>query len=93
MGSPFDAGRDDNVGSGNAFDQGDPDIVDSHADVFRASFAPPADELSEEDYRSTEHGGSVPDPTESPVPHQEPPEKPGEFGYPTARPGGFINLP
>lgn len=89
MGSPFDTGRDSNAASGNAFDQY-AEVPDSHLGAFQAAFQPVTDQLSEQDYRTPEHGGSG---FEDVTPHIQAPEKPGEFGYPTPRPGGFVNLP
>ncbi len=90
MGSPFDASRDSNAASGTAFDQY-AEVPESHLGAFQAAFTPPADQLSEQDYRSTEHGGSGAG-FEDVTPHVEAPEQPGEFGYPTPKPGGFVNL-
>lgn len=53
MGSPFDAGRDSNVGSG--FDFGaQPDIPDSHAADLAHGFAQTTGKLSEQDYRDAD---------------------------------------
>lgn len=88
MSSPFDSGRDSNAASGNAFDA-EADVSDSHLGAFQQSFRPPSDQLSEQDYRDTEHGGSG---FETVTPQHEPQQAPSEFGYPTPKPGGFVNL-
>jgi hypothetical protein len=88
MGSPYSGGRDGNVGSGNAFDQ-EPDVSDSHGGAFRASFQPPTDRLSEEDYRPGEQGGSAPNPRfESVTPDRPSAQSPQRFTYPEPGPGG-----
>lgn len=83
MGSPFDAGRDSTAATSNQFADA-PEVADSHRDAFAASFEPPSDRLAEEDYRSAEHGGGSGDNTAA--------QGSGEFGYPTPRPGGHVNL-
>lgn len=90
MGSPFDAGRDSSAADSNAF-AASSEVADSNQDAFQAAYATPPDQLAEHDYRSPEHVGSANNPVGTP--HGAPPERPGEFGYPTARPGGSINLP
>lgn len=53
MSSPFDAGRDGNVGSG--FDFGSqPDIPDSHATELAHGFGQTTGHLSEQDYRDAD---------------------------------------
>lgn len=91
MNSPFDVGRDSNAAASNAFDETDT-VSDSHLGAFQSAFQPVTDQLSEQDYRASEHGGSGAG-FEDVTPHTQSPEKPGEFGYPTPRPGGFVNLP
>lgn len=88
MSSPFDAGRDSNAATGNAFDAED-DVADAHLGAFQASFAPPTDRLAEQDYRMPQDGGSG---FESVTPQHEPAQQPGDSGYPTPKPGGFVNL-
>jgi hypothetical protein len=90
MSSPFDVGRDSNAANSNAFSDTD-SVADSHQGAFQAAFAPPPDELAEHDYRSAEHVGSA-DPSPDATPYQVPAAKSGDKGYPTPRPGGFINL-
>lgn len=89
MSSPFDASRDS---LGGSFDMGtQPDLADSDVGAFRDAFKPPTDQLSEEDYRGSEHGGSGAG-FEPVTPQHEPAQAPGDFGYPTPKPGGFVNL-
>ncbi len=91
MSTPYDAGRDSNMGGGNFFDA-EPDVSDAHLGAFQDSFAPPTGaNLAERDYRDSDSGpGSAPNPTDVITARAEPPMKPGEYGYPTPRPGGFV---
>jgi hypothetical protein len=51
MSSPYDRVRDDNVGTGYAFDE-EMDVSDSHVGAFNAeAVASPPDPLGERDYR------------------------------------------
>lgn len=86
-------GRDSN-GAGEGAFAFNPDVADSHQAAFAESFAPPTDQLSEQDYRPAEMGGTsqIPDLTDDITVGQQPPMKPGDKAYPTPRPGGFVNL-
>jgi hypothetical protein len=53
MGSPFDAGRDSNVGSGNDF--GDQPDVPNAAAAIEHGFGQTTGHLSEMDYRNLEN--------------------------------------
>lgn len=90
MSSPYEDGRDSNAATSNRFDAA-PEVADAHRGAFAASFAPPSDNLAEQDYRST-GDGVVPNPTDNAVPHGVHATPPSDVGYPTPRPGGAVNL-
>jgi hypothetical protein len=91
MGSPFSGGRDSNADPSNRFDATST-VSDDHLGSFQDSFEPPTGaNLAEQDYRET-GSGVVPNTAYTPVESAEPAEKPGDKGYPTPRPGGFVNL-
>jgi hypothetical protein len=88
MSVPYSAGRDSSAARGNAFDQ-EADVSDSHFGSFNTAFRPPTDRLAEEDYRSSEHGGSAPNASFEPVvPHSSVSQSPQRFTYPEPGPAG-----
>jgi hypothetical protein len=92
MSSPYSGGRDSNADPSNRFDATST-VSDDHLGSFQDSFAPPTGaNLAEKDYRDTPTGGtgSIPNPTDHITERQDTPMAPGEYGYPTPRPGGFV---
>lgn len=56
MTSPYRDARDSNNRAGDGFAD-EADVADEHLAAFAASTRPPTDQLSEQDYRTPEHGG------------------------------------
>jgi hypothetical protein len=79
--NPWDAGRDKNSGGFNMGVQ--PDISDDHLDSFRASFRPPGDRLSEEDYRTPDNGRGSNAGMEDVTPQRMGRQEPSRFTYPS----------
>jgi hypothetical protein len=76
--SPWNDGRDSNNRAGDGFAD-EPDVTDEHLAAFDASFRPPTEALSEQDYRTPQHGGPG---FSDVVPQHQPRQWPQGLTYP-----------
>jgi len=74
--SPYNDSRDSN-NPGFGGEKPASDIADAHLGSFRDAFRPPSDQLSEQDYRTTESGGSPGAPFDNAAPQR------ADYTYPS----------
>ena len=79
MSTPWNSSRDSNMGGGTFSFGEESDVADTHLGAFRSSFAPPADQLSEQDYRDDDFGGGG---TETVGTERVPEQNPQDYNYP-----------